>query len=50
MKELHKAQSEKMKTILTPEQQTKMKAFREQRKQNYKMQKMHNKMSSNEQS
>ena len=50
MKELHKAQSEKMKTILTPDQQAKMKAFREQRKQNHKGHKMDNKMSPGEQS
>lgn len=50
MKELHKAQSEKMKTILTPDQQEKMKAFREQRKQNHKGHKMDNKMTPGDQS
>ena len=39
MKELHQTQMEKVNTILTPEQQAKMKAFREQRKQNHKMHK-----------
>lgn len=41
MKELHKTQSEKMDAILTPDQQAKMKEFREQWKKNHKMQKMH---------
>jgi len=50
MKELHMTQSEKMKTILTPDQQAKMKAFREQRKQNHNMQKAHDKITTSEQS
>jgi Spy/CpxP family protein refolding chaperone len=37
MKDLHKAQSEKMNAILTPDQQAKRKAFMEKRKENQKM-------------
>ncbi|HSN08402.1 MAG TPA: hypothetical protein VLS85_05155 [Hanamia sp.] len=37
MKELHKSQMEKVNAILTPDQQAKMKAFRQQRMQNRKM-------------
>lgn len=37
MKDLHKAQSEKMNSILTPDQQAKRKAFMEKRKENQKM-------------
>lgn len=37
MKDLHKSQSEKMNSILTPEQRAKRKAFMEQRKANGKM-------------
>lgn len=50
MKRLHKTQMEKVNTILTPEQQEKMKAFREQRRQNHKAHKMDTKMTQNEQS
>jgi Spy/CpxP family protein refolding chaperone len=37
MKELRKSQSEKMNTILTPDQQAKMKELRKQRMKNHKM-------------
>lgn len=37
MKELRKSQSEKMNTILTPDQQTKMKELRKQRMKNHNM-------------
>jgi len=37
MKELRKAQSEKMNTILTPDQQAKMKELRKQKMKNHKM-------------
>ncbi len=50
MKELHKTQMQKVNSILTPDQQAKMKAFRDQRRQNHKMQKMHNKMNQSQQS
>jgi Spy/CpxP family protein refolding chaperone len=50
MKELRKTQMQKVNSILTPEQQAKMKAFREQRKQDHKMQKSQNKMNQSEQS
>ncbi len=50
MKELHKTQMQKVNSILTPDQQAKMKAFREQRKQNHKMQKSQNKINQSEQS
>jgi Spy/CpxP family protein refolding chaperone len=44
MKDLHKSQSEKMNSILTPEQQAKRKAFMQNEKQNHKMNgKMHKK-------
>jgi Spy/CpxP family protein refolding chaperone len=44
MQDLHKSQSEKMNSILTPEQQAKRKAFMQNRKQNHKMDgKMHKK-------
>lgn len=37
MKDLRKSQSEKMNTILTPDQQSKMKEIRKQRMKNHKM-------------
>lgn len=37
MKELRKAQSEKMNSILTPDQQAKMKELRKQKMKNHKM-------------
>ena len=37
MKDLHKAQSEKMNSILTPDQQEKMKELRKQKMKNHKM-------------
>lgn len=37
MQDLHKSQSEKMNSILTPDQQTKMKEWRKQRMKNHKM-------------
>ena len=37
MKDLRKSQSEKMNTILTPDQQSKMKEMRKQRMKNHKM-------------
>lgn len=37
MKDLRKSQSEKMNTILTPDQQTKMKEMKKQRMKNHKM-------------
>jgi Spy/CpxP family protein refolding chaperone len=37
MRELRKSQSEKMNTILTPDQQTKMKELRKQRMKNHRM-------------
>jgi Spy/CpxP family protein refolding chaperone len=44
MKDLHKSQSEKMNSILTPEQQAKIKAFMQNRKHDHKMDgKMHKK-------
>lgn len=44
MKDLHQSQSEKMNSILTPDQQAKRKAFMQKRKQNHKMDgKMHKK-------
>lgn len=48
MKELHKTQMQKMNLILTPEQQAKLKAFREQRRQNHKLHKMDNKPKQNQ--
>jgi Spy/CpxP family protein refolding chaperone len=50
MKELHKAQMGKVNAILTPDQQAKMKAFRQQRMQNRKMHNMQNKMKQPQQS
>jgi len=50
MKDLRKTQMEKMNTILTPEQQAKMKEWREQRKKNHPMHKMDNQMNQSEQS
>ena len=42
MKDLHQSQSEKMNSILTPDQQAKRKAFMQKRTQNHKMDgKMH---------
>jgi Spy/CpxP family protein refolding chaperone len=50
MKELHKAQMGKVNAILTPDQQAKMKAFRQQRMQNHKMHNNQNKMKQPQQS
>lgn len=50
MKELHKTQMQKMNLILTPEQQAKLKAFREQRRHNHKLHKMDNKPNQNQKS
>lgn len=50
MKELHKTQMQKMNLILTPEQQAKLKTFREQRRHNHKLHKMDNKPNQNQKS
>lgn len=49
MKALHQSQMQKMNSILTPEQQAKMKAFRDQRRQNHKMQRMNRQQNQSDQ-